>query len=357
MEIINLTPNLYKQWDDFCLESDEAWFLHTTYNLEYMTNYKPALRSESKSFMVKKDKNIIAVCPLVLEINEGIKEFSLGGDYGLIPALANFLTPKEQSKTQKLIFDKIDKLAEENNIKRTLLRFPVLSKAALETGKQRYNYLMKFGYLDNSLNTQVLDLSKSLDELRIEVRHGHDYDIDRAARALKAEIFDQYNITEEVFEAYVNLHRLAAGRVTRPRITFDLMLKFIKKGNGFLVGVKKDEAFVGFSLFSLFKGNAYYGSSANNREVEKIIPISHFIQWSAIEWMKQKGCKFYETGWQKYGLTLSNFPDAKQINISKFQRGFGGFTAPLFRGEKYYDREYFLKIYEARIKIFGESIK
>jgi len=356
MEIINLTENLYKQWDNFCLESDDAWFWHTSSWLKYILNYKPELRPVSKSFMVSKNKNIIAICPLILETNNGVKEFGYGGDYGQVPVFANFLTLKEKQKVEKFVFSQVDKLAIENEVKRASFRFPILSKSNLCGECQRFNYLMKFGYIDNTINTQVLDLKKPLDELRREVRHGHDSDIDRASKALRAEIFDQNNITDEIFEIYVDLHRIAAGRITRPKATFDLMYEFIKNGNGFLVGAKKNNEFVGFAFFSLFKGNVYYSSSANNHDVEKAIPISHFIQWNAIEYMKKKDCGFYESGWQKYSPTLANFCEVKEINISKFQRGFGGYTLPFFRGEKFYDKNYFLKIYNKRINQLAVSI-
>jgi len=357
MEITALTPKFYKQWDDFCLQSDEVWFWHTSCWLRYILNYKPDLKPESKSFMIIKDKKIAAICPLVLENHQGVKEFSFGDDYCPAPALANFLTPREKQKITKLVFEQIDELAKENGIKRARFRISVLGKGATETENQKFNFLMKFGYLDNSLNTQVLDLRKPLEELRLQVRHGHDSDIDRAAKTLKTEIFDQKNITEKIFKEYVDLHQQAAGRKTRPQATFDLMLEYIKNGNGFLVGAKKDKSFVGFSFFSMYKNNVYYGSSANDRELEKTLPISHLIQWAAIEWMNKKEIQFYEFGWQRYAPTLSNFPNAKEINISKFQRGFGGFTLPIFRGEKYYDKDYFLKTYQERIKKYGDLIK
>jgi len=70
--------------------------------------------------------------------------------------------------------------------------------------------------------------------------------------------------------------------------------------------------------------------------------------------MKKRGLSFYEIGLQQYGILPHDFPDTKQLNISHFKKGFGGFTVPLFMGEKYYDKEYFLKTYQERIYKFGE---
>lgn len=355
METIQLTKDKYKEWDDFCLTSDDAWFWHTSKWMEYALNFWPDSRPESKSFFVIKNGAIAAICPLLLEEKDGVKEFSYIRSYGFPPAFANHLTKKEREKAVKMVFEHIDDLAKQNNVKRVGMRFAVLNTSFIETQKEHYNYLMKFGYLDTSLNTQVINLDRPLEELRREVRHGHDSDIDRALKMLRCEIFDRSNITKEAFGGYLELHHKDSGRLKRKDITFDMMFNWIKEGNAFLIGAKKDGTFVGFSYFFVFKNNAYYGSACNDQEAGNL-PVAHFIQWKAIEWMHEKKIKFYETGWQYYGNTLSDFATPKDKSISRFKRGFGGFTVPLFRGEKYYDKDYFLKINQERINKYADFI-
>ena len=109
------------------------------------------------------------------------------------------------------------------------------------------------------------------------------------------------------------------------------------------------ERFVGFSYFIKYKNNVYYGSACNDPEFEKI-SIGHLIQWNAIKWMKEKGVIYYEIGFQKFFNELTEPSTDKEINISFYKKSFGGFTIPVFRGEKYYDKEYFLGIYKERIE-------
>jgi len=358
MEIVELKQNKYKDWDKFCLESDDAWLWHTWAWLEMNLNFRPKSKPISKSFFILENNKMVAICPLIIEIcGEKAKEFSFADGYGPIPALANSLTKKTKEKTLKFVFDYIDELAKKNKVKRIKMKFPVLNKSFIETGEQKSNYLMKFGYLDNSLNTQIISLDRDLEELRLDLRHGHDSDVDKASRVLKEEIFDKNSITEKIFNEYVNLHLKAGGkaRKNRPRRTFKIMYELIKEDKAFLVGAKKDNKFVGFSYFFVFKDNVYYGSSCNDENAREL-PVAHFIQWSAIKWMNQKKYKFYELGWQYYSPTLSNFPTEKEIDIARFKRGFGGFTVPLFRAEKYYDKKYFLKTYQDRINKFSDSI-
>ncbi len=355
MEFIKLTPDKYKEWDAFCEASDDAWFWHISSWLEYSLKYNPKLKAESKSFMVYDNHELIAICPLILQINnQGIKEFCYNNEHGPMPAFSNNLSRKTKEKAVKAIYSHIDEIAKENNVARTMFRFTVLSRSFIESPRQIFNYLMKFGYLDNSINTQVIDFTKSINDLRLEIRHGHDADIDRAFKILKIDVLDKNNISKQVFDQYINLHREAAGRVTRPKSTFDLMHDLIKEGSAFLVGAKRDDSFIGFSYFFVFKDNVYYGSSCNDPEL-KSIPVSHAIQWAAILYMAEKKYKFYELGWQQFGLQLYDMPSQKQINISEFKRGFGGFTVPWLRGEKFYDKNYFLEIYKDRIKKYSEN--
>lgn len=356
MEFIKLTPDKYKEWDDFCLKSDDAWFWHTSSWLEYSLKYNPKLKAESKSFMVYNNNELIAICPLILQINErGIKELCYNNEHGPMPAFDNRLSKKTKEKAMKDIYNYINKIAEENNAERAMFRFTVLSKSFIEAPRQAFNYLMKFGYLDNSINTQIIDLRQPIEILKKDLRNDHKNNINKTSRKISTEIFSENNITDSIFNEYVETHRKAAGRVTRPRSTFNLMHDLIKAGSAFLVGAKKDGVFIGFSYFFLFKEDVYYGSSCNDPAV-KNIPVSHVVQWAAIQYMVEKKYRFYELGWQQFGLQFYDMPSEKQVNISEFKRGFGGFTVPWLRGEKFYDKNYFLEIYKERIKKYSEQL-
>ena len=42
---------------------------------------------------------------------------------------------------------------------------------------------------------------------------------------------------------------------------------------------------------------------------------------------------------QYFGPQMFEHPSVKEINISKFKRGFGGAMRPLYRGIKFYDED------------------
>lgn len=377
MEIISLTSEHYAVWDAFCLESNDAWFWQTSRWLEYTLRYRPEYAPVSHSFFLREGGRILAIAPLVLETIGCTREFSYGGDYGFTPAFASGLHERERRRSMAVVFGEIDRRARADAVARVRFRFPVLNTGHIEGTAERYNYLTEFGFLDTSFQTRVVDLRQPLETLKRDMRHGHRADIARAAKTLTAHLYDAGSIIPEVFESYVALHHRAqearhegainqkdlslsdGARATeggsRPRATYDIMYDLILRGEGCLIGAKKEDQWVGFSYFFLFKGGAYYGSSCNDPEVQNL-PIAHVIQWYAIEQLRERGAKFYEIGWQHFGPTLTEIPSPKEIAISHFKRGFGGMTVPLFRGEKYYDKEYFSKIYKARLEAYVDTI-
>jgi len=352
MEIIKLTKDKYKEWDEFCLASDDAWFWHTTGWLEYNLNYRTDLNPQSFSFFGIDNGQIIAACSLILEDYDGRKEFSFGAIPNMVPVFANNLLDTTKKKAMKAVFKEIDRLAKEHNVKKASFRFPVLNKSYLEGNMPQNNYLVQFGYLDTSINTQVNVLKEKTKKLSYQA----DRNIKKSLKILKIEIFDRNNINREIFNKYTELHHKAAERITRPSFTFNIMYDWIKEGDAFLVGAMKGDEYFGFSYFYLYKNNVYYGSGCNDPEFIES-PVAHLIHYKAMGWMKKNRYKFYEIGWQNDFSSLSNCPTLKDVNISRFKHDFGGYTVPLFMGEKYYDKNYFLKVYQERINKYADLIE
>ena len=330
MEFLSLNKNKYQQWNDFCLSSPNAWFWHSTHWLEYTLEYIP--NSISLSSLVTENKQILAICPLILKDDEFQVFWS--------PAFANGLEEKKKERVINFTFEHIDRLALENKVKRASFMIYPLSFP-------RYNYLMKQGYFDISLNTQVIDLKQDLKVIHSAMRKGHDYDIDRGLKEIGVVVFDSDTIDRVVFEECCELHHKDAGRITRPRTTFDMQYDWIVDGDAILVGAYLNNTWIGFSFVNTYKNKAYYFSACSEPSCN--LPIAHVLTWKTIEWLKKHDFEYYELGWQQYGALPYDFPSKKETEISFFKRGFGGQIFPLFRGEKYYSADYCLKINQDRI--------
>lgn len=356
-----LTKEKHDEWNNFCLESDDSWFWHTTGFLDYCELYaKQYAETQNLSFMVDDGCKIVAVCPLILEKKisndeNTISEFSLMGckEYSSSPILINGLTEERREKIFKFIFNEVDQLALKHRVSRATYR-----DSALAIKPYQYNLFMKYGYLDNSINTQVMDLETPTEHLWTNVRKGHKYDIHRGEKNFKTHVYDKNNADKNIFDQYRLLHHKAAGRVTRPIETFEIMYKWMLDGNGMLCGVSKDEKFIGFSYVIIYKNCAVYFSASDDPDYVSDVPISHIIQWDIIKWLKENGYRHYEMGAQQFSSQIHDILNKKNVDISFFKRGFGGRTVPLFRGEKFYNNEYLKKVYKNRfnqlVLSFGE---
>lgn len=358
MEIIPLTADLYEDWDRFCLESDEAWFWHTTDWLEYTLHLRPELKSQSQSFLIMNNNIPLAICPLILNtVSDGEKvynTFSFDRSHGLVPALKNGLATRQRETVLKLIFGHIDELAAQHDVKICLLKFsPIVPAFYRQT---QYNYLMKFGFLNTSLNTQVLALVDDSNQSYKKMRKGHKYDIHRGEETFEVNVYDKNSITKEIFDQYRLLHHKTAGRVTRPLITFEMMYRWILEGKAILGGASYKGKYVAFDLINIYKDGAYYSSASDDPDAETDVPTSHVLQWQVINWLKENGFRIYEIGLQQFGAQPYDFPSEKDKSISFFKRGFGGLTAPVFSGEKFYSKEFLTKILSNRVEKLVQTL-
>jgi hypothetical protein len=356
LEIQFFGKNCSAEWDQFCLDSDDAWFWHTSEWLEYTIHLRPQFHTEQKSFCVKENGRMVAISPLLLntlnEDGDEVKYFSYDRYQGVPPAIRNNISKKERFRILAFIFSAIDKIASENDVDLMLTKFSPLARSYEKTS----NYLERYGFLNTSLSTSVIDLTHAPDYLLSDMRKGHRYNVKKGMEYYTVKIFDKENITREDFAGYQTLHHKAAGRMTRPQITFDLMYSWIKSGNAILAGLSYKDNYIGYSLIIVYKNGAYYGSACDDPEADVPIPLHPLLQWYVIKWLKKEEYKIYELGLQQFGIQIYDFPSEKDLSISFFKRGFGGEIVPVFSGEKFYSGSFFRKKMEQRIKKYCQIV-
>ena len=209
---------------------------------------------------------------------------------------------------------------------------------------------MKHDYLDTSINSQIVKLEKPLPDILRDTRKGHNYDIDKSKKILECAVLEK--VTHSQFGEYQELHRIDAGRVTRDQKTFNIQEKWINDGTGILVAARYKGQTAGFAYVNIYKKGAYYMSACSLPELKSELPIGHGITWKVIEWLSENCYGTYEIGWQVYGPQIADRPTIKEIEISHFKRGFGGTTVPLFRGERFYNRDVMSTTLKDRVESF-----
>jgi len=284
-----------------------------------------------------------------------VREFSYGGDTGPAPALADTLSEQTKKKVVQRAFAHVDELARELNVARASFRMSPLARSFWDATIPQPNPLLKLGFSDISLTTQVIDLVADEQQLLQGMRKGHRADITRSEKLLQAKVLDRDSLTSEAFERYRMLHHKAAGRVTRPLTTFQMMYIWIRDGLAILSVASFHGKDVGFALVSVYKDGAYYSSSCEDPEHNNL-PIGHILQWRALQWLKRHSVRRYEIGLQFYSSQPHAIVSEKESNISFFKRGFGGAPVPFWRGERFYDKQYCLTTLRARAEKFSAKI-
>ncbi len=356
MEARPLTCDLNKVWDEFCRTSPDAWFWHTTDWLAYNNAYHRGLRPRPLNFLCYRESKVVAIIPLVLTHHEEgayhWKAFTMSGLPLPAPALAAGLSPTERDDVIDFIFAAIDDIAEELGVSYSRFQIDPLRPAALNARYAPYNFMLRNGFIDCSINTQIIDLRLPRTELRHGLRRNHLRSIEKGREIFQTHIHAGSSLTNEKFEEYARMHARAAGRITRPQATFDLMRKWIQSGQGFVVeALTKEGVPAGFELYLTHKG-ACYGLSACNEPEYKHLPIRHLIEWEAMLWMRSHGIEFYDIGAQHFGTLPHDFPEKKNQDISHFKYGFGGATAPFFLAERFYSAEHWRYEQASRSKRF-----
>ncbi len=359
VSIALLDSQTREAWDEFCLQCDEAWFWHTTKWLDYTLDYRPELAPVSHSFFVQAGGRIAAICPLILETSREpageVRQFSYGGDAVPSPAFANGLSRSTRKAVSKALFRKIDELAVKHRAHRVSFRFSPPAPFFWRFTHPCPNPLLTEGFSDISLLTQVIDLSKPEEQLMRELRNDHYRNIRRAERIMSVSVFDSSSITAEQFERYRLLHAKAAGRITRPVSTFQMMHRWIQDGLAVLSCATLEGRDVGFTLTSIYKDGAYYSSGCNDPEFNDL-PIGHLLQWRTTQWLKTHSIRHFEIGAQFYGPQTHAVVSDKERNISYFKRGFGGLTVPYWRAEKFYDENYCRRVLQERADIYARAM-
>ena len=336
-------------WREY-IKNNLATFRYLPEYLDYMLYYSSSLEGDG-SFVAIENGKPVGVCFLPIEKAGGIARISLAGGYTLAPLCAN-------DGVEKYVFEEIDRISKKHNVKKVLFYIDPL----IAQYRNKFNCLRKYRFVDTSSSDCILDLRKNEKELLSGVRKGHKYDIGRVLKDAEFQLIcmDHSNADRQIHETYRELHKKCSGKATRAKETFEKQFDMLKSDNAMLVGVKFKDKFVSMSYFLHFQKTVLYMSSADDPDF-KGMPVYHPGIWKAILYYASRGFDFMQfsqpCGYGKVG-GFDDYLDEKQLNISKFKRGFGGEMVTFFRGIRYYDASPFLEdlqnFKDKMLKSFGE---
>ena len=173
---------------------------------------------------------------------------------------------------------------------------------------------------------QVLDLTLDIESLRKQIRKSYKSLINKGFEEMDIKIFNYENINQDTIFRFRDLHISEAGRETKSKNSWLNKYNIVKNNEGFLVTGEINGELISAGLFSISSDYADYQVSAS-RSYKNNKPLFHSLMWKAIDFAKAIGCKYFEIG----EIVYRNHPNIskpleKEIGISTFKSGFGGFT-------------------------------
>jgi len=135
-------------------------------------------------------------------------------------------------------------------------------------------------------------------------------------RSLEIRYINARNFSNEAFDVYRLFHAEIAGRVTRPRESWDEMYRAVSEGRGELLLANLDGKLAAGSLFIDGRDVTLYMNGVYDRNLNK--PLAHFMMWHGIERAHERGMKSLQLG----DIHIQGVVDDKRFQIGYFKRGF-----------------------------------
>jgi len=190
-------------------------------------------------------------------------------------------------------------------------------------------FLLRYGHKARPYYTQIIDLTKSEEELHADLRKSYKSLVNWGQNEDNAHLtYLDYNGVKDAYrhwERFQRLHKEVSGKQTRSDKTWNIQCQQLEMNEAFSILMYIDKEIVAGGFFNCNQFSCYYGVGKTRRGID-----SHALLYEAILFAKLLGCKTFEMGKQVFSS------DEKLVNISKFKRGFGGTTKTrlIFEKEK-----------------------
>lgn len=324
---IKFTEIEKKDWD-FYVDTIDIYSPHySSWLIEYYIKFG---NIANLSYILLDGKTCLAVVPLAASL----KNLSFGQTYCPSPFVNKNLKESYRRKIYKFIFEDIDIYMKNNRIEKYL--FSTHPIQGLNYQKQcldlnNYFELLKYANSTKMINTLILDLSKTKEQLNNGLSKYHRKNIRKVEnKKIKFGIVDKNNSTQDVnkiFYDYKKAHLDSAGKITRPEETWEHMKNCIINDKADLFFIEKDNVKISYLFCGKNKYFAFGWSQVNIDKYEKEFMPRHYLEWMAIQYYKEKKVNFYELGERYYDIIKNEYSE-KELSISYFKEKFGSGTYP-----------------------------
>lgn len=268
------------------------------------------------SHFIKLGKEVVGVWTLQVRFKNN--KYYIGSNYtGIVEPL--FISSISKNTKRKLLNECITLLSyitDVLNIKELLF----VTENDKNGNKLWHSILMEKGCeLSGIEHILYTDTTLKLEDIWGNIRRRYKTYINNAKEIWKTQICDVYDLS--AFTKYKEFHHKIAGRITRNDETWEQQINALINKQAFLIFVfDKSDKLVGASFFFKTKDEAMYLSGAYDRK-QFHLPVSHIVQYLAIEYCNKIGLKNYRIGERFYNSGYYK-PSNKELTISEFKEGF-----------------------------------
>jgi hypothetical protein len=179
--------------------------------------------------------------------------------------------------------------------------------------------LIKKNFKPKNGSKFIIDLNLNESELFNSISSRTKTYINKYSKEIFFETIDHNNVIEENIEEFRKFHFLIAGKITRPKSSWDEQYHLVKENNAFIIKAYIEGKTASMCFFTLSNGNCIYESAVNNRELfRKIKGLGHSVLWKAILTAKKKKASTFFLG-EEFDSEL--YTD-KEKNIIDFKKKF-----------------------------------
>jgi hypothetical protein len=327
--IIDFKNFKLSSWDKLLNELEGPIHNCTWNNLNYYSAYN---KIENISLAIFHENKLIAVFPLAKNLNSKKITLSFGNNLIFSPVFSTKIKNNLRKRVYKYVFEMIKK---KYLLKKLEMYFQV-SPVYFENNRAKISSKNQFELLAYSKkfsvhNTLIADLSENENQLMLNMSKYHRKNINKTSKIknLKFKVLSQKTNTTHIiekFNEFKKYHRISAGRTTRPKKTWDIMLDKIKHNEADLFYLELDKKRISYLYCARFCNFAWGWSQVNLKNYEYISP-RHFLEWNVMKYYKNNNFNFYEIG-ERYYAQNDFKPTNKEISISEFKEKFGSNKYP-----------------------------
>lgn len=306
-----------------------SW-LKLKYQFEYHSSL--AIGSDQKFYQLQYQQKFVGLFPIaILEFKNRI-ELSTFGEHIHSPVWNSQLSIIDQKVVAKIVLRSLVHLAKTSHCASLVFQTELNSFGEYTAF---HKALLEYPTVTNLKNFMKLKLTKNFNSVKSKFRKSYLPIIDKSNEIYKTNLLIGCG-NSAIWNDIRKFHSVVAGRKTRSLKTWKIQLDMIEANEAFVVTANnKRNELVGAGLFSFFQNEAAYDIGVYDRTPSKN-PISHLIQYKAIEKMCESGIQVYfigeKTHRNKEKLTT------KIDKISFFKEGFCSDIFPIFINTLYLDK-------------------